>query len=249
MHRKGKLAAWNDEKGYGFIKPLDGGPQVFIHIKAFGNRNRRPAVGEVVTYAITKDPLGRLRAEEATLPGDRFQETPKRRRSLPAIMVALVFFAVIGGSTLLTNLSPLALAAYAGMSFITYVAYAIDKSAAQSGRWRTREGTLHLFALLGGWPGALVAQATLRHKSKKTSFRVSFWATVLINCAALACLYTEDGQRSLDRLFTLEQVSVDNEKVISGSALGESGRSFRILLIDSVRPGADIKNPALGGVP
>jgi uncharacterized membrane protein YsdA (DUF1294 family)/cold shock CspA family protein len=213
MRKKGKIAAWNDEKGYGFIKPLDGGPQVFVHIKAFGNRNRRPVVGEVVTYAITKDRQGRLRAEGATLPGDKLQKTPKRRRSAPAIIVALIFFAVIGGSTLLTNLSPLILAAYAVMSFITYVAYAIDKSAAQSGRWRTSEGTLHLFALLGGWPGALVARATLRHKSRKVSFRVSFWATVLINCAALAWLHTEDGQRSLDRLVALEPVSVGGEKV------------------------------------
>lgn len=213
MRKKGNIAAWNDEKGYGFIMPLDGGPQVFVHIKAFGNRTRRPVVGEIVTYATTKDRQGRLRAEGATLPGEILRKVPKRSRSAPAITVALVFFAVIGGSTLLTNLSPLVLVAYAVMSFITYVAYAIDKSAAQNGRWRTSEGTLHLFALLGGWPGALVAQATLRHKSRKASFRVSFWTTVLINCAALTWVHTEDGQRSLARLVASEQVSVGGEKV------------------------------------
>jgi uncharacterized membrane protein YsdA (DUF1294 family)/cold shock CspA family protein len=213
MRKKGNIAAWNDEKGYGFIKPLDGGSQIFVHIKAFAHSDRRPAVGDVVTYAIAKDGQGRLRAEEATLPGDKLRKTPKRKGSAPVIMVALLLFALLGISTLLTKLSPLILAAYTVMSLITYFAYAIDKSAAQRGRWRTSEGTLHLLALLGGWPGALVAQETLRHKSSKVSFRVVFWATVLINCAALAWLYTEDGRRSLDQLVASEQVSVGGGQV------------------------------------
>lgn len=213
MRQKGNIAAWNDEKGYDFIKPLDGRSQIFVHIKAFAHSNRRPAVGDIVTYATGKDGQGRLRAEEATLPGDKLRKTRKRKSSAPSILLSLLFFALVGTSTLLTNLSPLILAAYTVMSFITYLAYAIDKSAAQRGRWRTSEGMLHLFALLGGWPGALVAQETLRHKSSKVSFRVAFWATVLINCAALAWLHTEDGQRSLDQLVALEQVSVGGGQV------------------------------------
>jgi uncharacterized membrane protein YsdA (DUF1294 family) len=51
------------------------------------------------------------------------------------------------------------------------------------------EQTLHVFALLGGWPGALVAQRWLRHKSKKASFQVAFWVTVVVNCVALGWLY------------------------------------------------------------
>jgi uncharacterized membrane protein YsdA (DUF1294 family) len=64
------------------------------------------------------------------------------------------------------------------------VAYAIDKSAAVSGRWRTPEQTLHLFSLAGGWPGALLAQQVLRHKTSKESFIAAFWLTVLLNAAA-----------------------------------------------------------------
>lgn len=44
MRIKGKIASWHDDKGYGFVAPVSGGEQVFVHIKAFSNRNRRPLV-------------------------------------------------------------------------------------------------------------------------------------------------------------------------------------------------------------
>jgi uncharacterized membrane protein YsdA (DUF1294 family) len=56
---------------------------------------------------------------------------------------------------------------------------------------------LHLIALAGGWPGALLAQKVLRHKSSKQSFQVVFWVTVLLNCAALSWLLTPAGALAL----------------------------------------------------
>ena len=50
-----------------------------------------------------------------------------------------------------------------------------------------------MLGLAGGWPGALIAQQTLRHKSKKTSFIVALWVTVLVNGIALAWATTPDG--------------------------------------------------------
>ena len=81
---------------------------------------------------------------------------------------------------------PVVLLAYLVMSAVAYAAYARDKSAARSGRPRTPEKTLHLMSLLGGWPGALLAQRRLRHKSSKTAFLVPFWLTVAANLALLA---------------------------------------------------------------
>ena len=78
--------------------------------------------------------------------------------------------------------------AYAALSLFTFIAYALDKSAAKRGAWRTPESSLHLLGLAGGWPGALIAQQVLRHKSKKASFRAVFWATAILNCAALVWL-------------------------------------------------------------
>lgn len=78
------------------------------------------------------------------------------------------------------------LLAYAGMSVVTFAAFAWDKSCAVRGARRVPENTLHLFELLGGWPGALAAQALLRHKSSKLSYRVVLWAIVALHAGVWA---------------------------------------------------------------
>lgn len=74
----------------------------------------------------------------------------------------------------------------AGLSAVTFMAYGMDKRAARRGTWRTSERTLHLLSLAGGWPGALVAQMLLRHKSRKPAFRLMYWFTVAANVAVIA---------------------------------------------------------------
>jgi uncharacterized membrane protein YsdA (DUF1294 family) len=76
---------------------------------------------------------------------------------------------------------------YAVVSGVTFLVYAMDKSAAQrESRRRVPEQTLHCLALIGGWPGAWAAQRWLRHKSRKRSFQLAFWLTVVANLAVLA---------------------------------------------------------------
>lgn len=70
---------------------------------------------------------------------------------------------------------------YLLLSLITLGVYWWDKRAAIHGNWRVPERTLHMLALLGGWPGAWLGQYWLRHKTRKASFRVMFWLTVLVN--------------------------------------------------------------------
>jgi len=74
--------------------------------------------------------------------------------------------------------------AYVVLSAVCLMAYAFDKSAARAGRWRSSEQSLLALGLLGGWPGGLIAQQLLRHKSSKASFREAFWGTVVLNVAA-----------------------------------------------------------------
>ena len=91
---------------------------------------------------------------------------------------------------------------YALMSVITFLWYGFDKAAAVNNRPRTPERTLHLLALFGGWPGALLGQAVLRHKSSKASFLWVFRATVLVNVAVLAWLIWSRTGMGLERFAT-----------------------------------------------
>lgn len=209
MRYKGKITSWNDGKGFGFITSADGGTKVFVHIKAFSIRSRRPDVHDAVTYTVAKDDQGRTHAANVARVGDELSKKSNRASGPPAVLIASLFFTIVGVSVFVTNLPLPVLGAYALISLVTFVAYTIDKSAAQAGRWRTSEGTLHLLALMGGWPGALVAQQTLRHKSKKASFRTVFWITAGLNCAGFAWLHKPDGRTFLEQVLrTIREYSI-----------------------------------------
>ena len=75
----------------------------------------------------------------------------------------------------------LAFTVYAVASGAAFVAYAWDKAQASRNSPRVREGTLHFLALIGGWPGALVAGRLFRHKTSKLSFRLVTLAIVLLH--------------------------------------------------------------------
>lgn len=100
--------------------------------------------------------------------------------------------------------TPLLLSAlYVALGSLTFLFYARDKAAAKKGAWRVSESTLHTFALIGGWPGAIIAQQTLRHKTVKPDFRGVFWITVLFNIGVLIFLHTNQGLPYL-HMFTSE---------------------------------------------
>ncbi len=74
------------------------------------------------------------------------------------------------------------------MSLISFIVYGLDKSRAASGGRRIPERTLHLLALLGGWPGALLGQRRFRHKTVKLSFRIVFWLVVLLHLSLVGAV-------------------------------------------------------------
>ena len=92
------------------------------------------------------------------------------------------------------------------LSALTYWVYAHDKRQAQAGEWRVSEAQLHLLELLGGWPGAWLAQRWLRHKCAKAGYQVVFWLIVLgWQFAAFDSL--RDWQHSRAALKWMEQTS------------------------------------------
>lgn len=129
-----------------------------------------------------------------------------RSRDLSQPLPAALSWSVLGAFVVALSVACLVLdlpwwmpALYGVVSLVTIAAYGVDKAAARRGRRRIAEQTLLFLGLFGGWPGALLAQQLLRHKTRKRSFRRVFWATVVINVAALTGLIV---------FVTLEDVSL-----------------------------------------
>lgn len=196
---KGNITTWNDEKAFGFITPNGGGRQVFIHISDFKNRTHRPVINQEVMYTLSHDKLNRICAKNATLLGDNLWQKP---RGLFSLIFAISFLVIVAVAVLADKVSPLILCIYLTISFLTFLMYRSDKIAAQKHKWRTSESTLHFFSIIGGWPGALMAQQILRHKSKKVSFRIVFWVTVVVNCSGVAWLLTLNGIENIQAWLT-----------------------------------------------
>jgi len=190
MRYQGKVSNWKDNQGFGFVTPNGGGQKAFVHIKAFTGNTHRPIDGDIITYELATDERGRFIAQNIRFPREATTSGASGKSSSFGTYFTILFGLFFAISALLGRL-PLEVAGlYFTLSIVTFAAYGIDKSAAQNKRWRTNESTLHLFSLAGGWPGALVAQKTLRHKSKKQEFQTVFWMTVIANCFILAWLLT-----------------------------------------------------------
>lgn len=197
MRKKGKIKTWNTKKAYGFIAPLSEGKDIFIHQRAFANRTRTPKAGDVVTYSVSQDQQGRICAVDATFAGEKKAAKPKEARG-SLTTIAVIIFSLITVISALLGKTPLWLPlAYLIVSCLTFLAYWKDKAAAQRDRWRTPESTLHMLALVGGWPGATLAQKKLRHKSKKQEFRFVYWITVILNVGFFVWLHTDGGSHSI----------------------------------------------------
>jgi uncharacterized membrane protein YsdA (DUF1294 family)/cold shock CspA family protein len=191
MRYQGKITNWKDDQGFGFVTPNGGGRQVFVHIKSFSNRRRRPVGNEIVTYELISDSKGRPQGENVAFVGDATSQAFGSGPGIGSFTFAALFLTLVAGAAFAGRLAFAVILLHLIASAIAFCAYALDKSSARNGGWRIPEGTLHLLGLMGGWPGALVAQRLLRHKSKKRSFQVVFWATVLLNCGAIGWLLLE----------------------------------------------------------
>lgn len=200
MRTHGKITHWNEEKAYGFITPSSGAKEVFVHIRAFKNRHLPPELNQVVLYSLSTDKQGRPCAVKVTRASEIPSRNSKPITSLFLILVAIGFIAAVGWSVSAYNIPIQILYLYLAASTFTFLVYAKDKWTARTARWRTKESTLHTLALIGGWPGALIAQQVLRHKSRKNAFQFAFWATVVFNCAAFGWLFTTEGGALLQSL-------------------------------------------------
>jgi len=97
--RKGQLIKWDDDRGFGFIKPSEGSKEVFLHISALKGASRRPKVGDTIFYELTTEAHGKVRACNASIEGVAPRPSPTKqkakKRGLIEIVISLGIMAVI----------------------------------------------------------------------------------------------------------------------------------------------------------
>ena len=205
MHTQGTIRRWDSGKGFGFIQGAHSS-NVFFHIRDFRG-STQPAEGMLVEYQEIQvggkgpramDVRPRQVYAAAPAPAPRRPPFTAKRRTSPqprddapagsglAMALMLGWLALLAWGAWAQRFPLWLLGAMAALNLLTFLSYALDKSAARRGAWRISEKQLHLLALLGGWPAAWWAQQWLRHKSRKQEFRSLYWATVLLHCAGLA---------------------------------------------------------------
>lgn len=191
MRQQGKISKWDDEHGFGFISSSKGSSSLYVHISSFPRSRRRPSLNEGVSYTLGFDAHGRPQASDVWFIAgvssfQRMRQIP--RSDVVQIVFAVSFLIALAVLVVLGWLEVSWLVLYYVSSIITYGCYARDKKAAERGDWRTSESKLQLMSLIGGWPGALIAQMRLRHKTRKPSFLVQYWFNVIVNCVVLGVI-------------------------------------------------------------
>jgi uncharacterized membrane protein YsdA (DUF1294 family)/cold shock CspA family protein len=207
MKKQGAIVKWDDARGFGFIRSAGSSAEVFFHVRDFqAAGGSGPQQGLVVTFEEIhvggKGPRGMavqpaVKTAPATARPPRHpvrpigRTRPHRPVATPnsgaffALPLMVIYAAALTWGVWVGRLPwwvfPLALF----INLLTFFAYWKDKWAAGSGGWRTSEKMLHTWSAAGGWPGAWFGQQVLRHKSRKESFRSTYWTTVVLHCAAL----------------------------------------------------------------
>ncbi|MCU0897431.1 MAG: cold shock domain-containing protein [Burkholderiales bacterium] len=68
MRIEGKLTKWNGDRGFGFITPVNGGQDIFVHVSAFPRGGPKPRVGEVLSFEIELNEDKKKRAANVMRP-------------------------------------------------------------------------------------------------------------------------------------------------------------------------------------
>nr|WP_315184007.1 DUF1294 domain-containing protein [uncultured Albidiferax sp.] len=192
MKKKGKIHHWNTSRGMGFIRSPQTGYDILFRIKDYRGA-AAPKEGETVWFDEVTSVHTKPRAiGVSTVSGnaDVHSHRPRhyigRKSSARPFVMLLFLWVVLGVWGVWSYRLPIWLvAAVLGVNLLTVLAYARGQQPARASRWRTPEPILHLLSLLGGWPGAGVAQAILRYRSRKPSFATLYWCTVGLHLALL----------------------------------------------------------------
>ena len=206
MPQEGVVEQWDEARGFGFVRSQ--GSRIFFHVRDFrAGGGPPPRLGMEVRFelihvggkgprAMTVTPLtaagDRVPSTRRAAIGARHADRQAHGRSTGQLAIILAWslmaawVAAIGWGVIDRRLPGWVPPSLLLLNIATFWSYWLDKHAAKTQQWRTRESQLHLLALLGGWPAAWWAQEVLRHKSIKPAFRQAYVGTVVVHCAVLA---------------------------------------------------------------
>lgn len=189
----GRVSQWDAAKGLGFVQPeKSGGERLLLRRADLQGRlrTREPQVGEPLRYRLSSDGRRALQVQSLAAP------PPAPPRSSPSgpganrLLVIPAFALLLGALHWQQPLPRVVPVLYGALSLALFIVYGLDKWAAKRGSARVAETSLHLIALMGGWPGALVGQQLFRHKTAKPGFLRLSWAMTALNIALLLLAWT-----------------------------------------------------------
>jgi len=211
MQLTGTVVFWRDDKGFGFVICDQNQEKLFFHIRDLAAGNARPAEGDTLQFEIKQDKQGR----DIAAPWQFVSAKPPTKLALPladdasdiryanhiALLFRLSFLAAVILALLFGKLLYVLPLLYVEASLFTYWLYKADKEAAIARHGdRLAEESLQLFSLIGGWPGAYIAQRQLAHKRSKIPFRREFGFVICGNALLVIWLLSPWGEQFLARM-------------------------------------------------
>ena len=171
-----QLIEWYEDRGFGFIANEGEDGRIFLHSRELSNGHTPPSPGDSIAFVMGSDPQGRPQAVQAT----NLSSTSKMTMGNWATLLILLVLPITAFFKISIPVEFYWTAVIAPIaSLVTYVFYSRDKKMAVTGGFRISELRLHVLELIGGWPGAFIAQRCFRHKCSKGSYKFIFWVIVL----------------------------------------------------------------------
>ncbi|WP_233078752.1 DUF1294 domain-containing protein [Rheinheimera soli] len=212
----GTVCYWRDDKGFGFIS-TDSGERLFFHIRDFATApQHRPQQGDQLCFQLgqdkqhrpcalalqlvsVKDPVITPSTKTPSNTAPAIYQIQHRAWCFRYLFFVLLLLSLLAGSFVFTM--PLF---YLEASLFTYWLYQIDKKLACNGQQsRLPEESLQMFSLIGGWPGAWLAQKRLHHKVHKAPFQREFRFVIYGNSCFLLWLLSDSGSAFLQKVALL----------------------------------------------
>lgn len=170
-----RIIEWDEANGYGSLAHETG--RVFLHTRNFKHHHRIPRLGDTVLYQIGLDDRKREIAVHAVLLrcGGLFHHL---KPTWPSLLLVMPIVAIIFAPTPYPFWYSLAY--ILSISIITYIVMQRTYRRSYSTHKLPPDSTLHIFELIGGWPGSYVAQHSRTMPGRRLGYRLAYWAIVII---------------------------------------------------------------------